>query len=434
MKIVDTGYFVGNGNDRIAFWSHQHFLDHNMLTVRLSGLLRDLENVVGFRRGERISQSQVSTMNAWIKKKKSELSQFYALGGDVVIIADTVPLIAYAIDYPSDKFYTLDLLFVLSAEAITFQYSRCEGSTLTADPSIRELLSKAASSYHFTFEASVEIKVLATTVKTHKTLAFLTKITTGRMLMFHEVYFDTPEIPDFDEWFFGQIRRILFQLNNDLAEIAGSAPEWVNDIKMEKQELINNEISWLSEEKKKIEAQIAQQEELHLNYSILKSILFTSGKFLEKGIATLMTHLGIQHLIPPGSETDLIINEDDQYIAVEIKGVTGSASLKNSRQLEDWVNKTADQYDQEEVKGLLLINCYHTLPLDKRVDIIFPPNVVEFSNKRGHCLMTTTSLFQMVQDFDKGKLDKNQVLKLIRITNGVLHYPQETTIPTTKRS
>jgi hypothetical protein len=434
MKIIDAGYFIGNGNERIAFWSHQHFLDHSMLTVRLSVLLRDLENTVGFTRGERISQSQVNNMNSWIRKKKSELSQFYSLGGDVVIIADTVPLAAYEIAYPSDKFYTVDLLYVLSADAITFQYSRCEGTTLTADPSVRELLSKAASSYHFTLDASVDITVLVTTVKTHKTLSFLTKISNGRMLMLHEAYFDTPEIPDFDKWFYGQIRQILSHFNEDLSEIAGSAPDWVNNIKLEKQELVGNEIARLSEQKKNIEGQIARQEELHVNYSILKSILFTSGELLEKGIATVMTHLGIKYLVPPGSETDLIINENDQYIAVEIKGVTGSASLKNSRQLEDWVNKTADQYHQEEVKGLLLINCYHTLPLDQRVHVIFPPNVIDFSKNRGHCLMTTASLFHMIQDFDAGNLDKNQILELMMTTNGVLDYPQEKTLPKTKRS
>ncbi|RYF97096.1 MAG: hypothetical protein EOO02_21215 [Chitinophagaceae bacterium] len=373
-------------------------------------------------------------MNAWIKKKKAELSQFYNLGGEVVIIADTIPLIAYEITFPSSRFYTIDLLWVLSAEAITFEYSRCEGTTLTADPSIRGLLSKADSNYHFTLNTTSEIKVLATTVKTCKAIAFLGKITKGRVLMLHQVYFDTKEIPDFDKWFYGQIRQIFSHLNDDLSEIVGSAPDWVNDIKLENQELMSNEIARLSEEKKNIEARIERQEALHLNYSILKSILFTSGKFLEKGIATVMTHLGIQHLVPPGSETDLIISEEDEYIAVEIKGVTGSASLKNSRQLEDWVNKTADQYDQEEVKGLLLLNCYHTLPLDQRVEIIFPPNVVDFSKKRGHCLMTTTSLFHMVKEFDSGKLDKKQILALIRTTEGVLDYPQKTALPKTKRS
>jgi hypothetical protein len=252
--------------------------------------------------------------------------------------------------------------------------------------------------------------------------------------MLHEAYFDTAEIPKFDKWFYEEIRQIFSQLNDDLTEIAGSTPDWVNEFKLDKQELIRNEISRLLEEKNSIETQIAKQEELQLHYSILKSTLFTSGKFLEKGITTMMIHLGIQHLIPAGSETDLIINEDDRYIAVEIKGVSGSASLKNSRQLEDWVNKTADQYDQEEVKGLLLINCYHTLPLDKRVDVIFPPNVIEFSQNRGHCLMTTTSLYHMVEDFDKGTLDKGQILELIRTTAGVLDYPKNISILKTKRS
>jgi hypothetical protein len=163
MKIIDAGYFIGDVNERIAFWSHQHFLDHNMLCVRLSTLIRELEDVVGYRRGEKISQFQINSMIEWIKKKKSEISEFYALGGVVLIIVDTVPLTAYKKNiHPPGQLYYLDLLQIFSDETITFQYTRCEGSTLTSDPSIRELLSKGGSRYHFTLEASVEIKVLAT--------------------------------------------------------------------------------------------------------------------------------------------------------------------------------------------------------------------------------------------------------------------------------
>lgn len=161
-----------------------------------------------------------------------------------------------------------------------------------------------------------------------------------------------------------------------------------------------------------------------MKYEILKSILFTSGKFLETGISIAFEHLGINFLVPEGSLTDLIIREQEKYIAIEVKGVTGSASLKNSRQLEDWVNRTADQYDlDEEVKGLLIINAYNHLPVAERTGITFPPNVIEFSKKRNHCLMTTISLFNMIRDFDAKLLTKDKIIKLLINTDGVLNYP-----------
>jgi len=422
MKIADAGYFIGNGNDRIKFWSNDYFLDHGMLRIRLSVLKRELEEAANFDPRLQIDTRQIAIMKYWLDRKKNELREFYCLKGDIVIIADIRPMLIYRTDKSYEDYHKIDLLQLFTLGEFGFNYQPSEGVTFTPDSSIRELTSKAQSKYYFTIETDGNIKVLATTVKTLRPISFLSKIEKGRLLMLHHVSYDIHDIHDFDRWLFSEIVQIFSLANENLEEIALSSPDWIKDIKLEGQQRIAKELSVLREQKKQLEIQIETQDKFALNYEILKSILFTSGKFLEKGIDITLQHLDIHHIIPPGSETDLIIHENDQYIAVEIKGVTGSASLKNSRQLEDWVNKTALQYDVEEVKGLLLINCYHHLPLVERTGILFPPNVIEFSKARRHCLLTTRGLLNMVRDFDAGKLSKAQILDLILETAGVLNY------------
>lgn len=422
MKIADAGYFIGNSHDEIDFFSNDYFLDHHLLRVKLSSLKYALEELVSIRSDEHISSRQIQLMDHWIDRKTNEVREFYRLKGDIIIIADISPEHYYAMGEYSDNYHKVDLLKIFITPEFYPTYYPHTGTTFTTSSTIDELVSKSQGKYHFTIETDVVIKPLASTIKTSNTIAFVTKIDNGRLLMLNDLEFDNVNTRNFEQWFLKQTQQILGLLNEDLEEIAHSAPDWINEIELEEQGKISTVLEKLVEARNKIDEQIVCQHELALKYDILKSILFTTGEFLEKGIAIAMEHLGITHIIPDNSETDLIIIEGGRYIAVEIKGVTGTASLKNSRQVEDWVNKTANQYDQEEVKGLLLINCYCHLPLKERTGILFPPNVVDFSKKRGHCLLTTISLLNMIRDFDKCVIDKEEILELINRADGVLDY------------
>lgn len=160
-------------------------------------------------------------------------------------------------------------------------------------------------------------------------------------------------------------------------------------------------------------------------YSFLKSIIYTKGADLEIGVSKCLNHLGIRFTNPEGSNTDLIIEENENYFAIEIKGGVGSATKQHVRQLEEWVNSTASIHQVDEVKGVLIINTFHNIPIKDRNPINFPPNVIEFSEPRKHCLITTITLLNIINDFDNKVIDKQNILTLIKSTSGVLKYTKK---------
>lgn len=421
MSIGDVGYFPGNAERCIEFWSNDNFSDFNVLRLTISSIKEELNDIFTYKQGAPFSDNVASELTNLVKKKRIEIDEFYKLKGDVVIMLDSWPIIQYRNKYGDTV--KVDLLNIFLGD-MPISYVEKVGSTISPSPPFQNLISRARAKYYYTLKTNQNVKVLATTVKTREILSLVTRMDNGRLLLLNDLLFNGSSYDGFNEWLADEIRRLFSLLNENLAEIAEFAPDWMKDVEMESQGIVKQELDDLNVQKIAIENEIAIREQTVLKYEILKSILFTTGKPLESGICYVLDHLCIKYIVPQGSQTDLIIHEKERYIAIEIKGVSGSASLRNTRQLEDWVNRTADTYDQDDVKGLLIINAFNHLPIPERVDVVFPPNVIEFSRKRGHCLLTTVSLFNMIADFDRGALSKDRILELILMAEGVLDYHQ----------
>ena len=87
---------------------------------------------------------------------------------------------------------------------------------------------------------------------------------------------------------------------------------------------------------------------------------------------------------------DLLVSHGDLTAVVETKGVKKSASGAHARQLENWVSD--HPVDQGEAKGILLINTYRETPIQERTEPRVPQDVLDYSQPRGHCLLSGLQL------------------------------------------
>lgn len=256
MSVVDAGYFLGNTYSRIKFWSNDYFLDHQILRVTISSLQNELENTLRINPSNLITFSQDRAIEQWMEKKRAEVDEFYRLKGDIVIIMNQWPIVRYRNDRSNET--TIDFLEIFCGSELEIECFPNVGSTLIAKPTFQALLAKSQAKYHHTLKTNVNVLALATTVKTTNLISFVTKIGNGRLLLLNDLDFNINGIPNFDEWFMSEIGQIFGLLNEDLEEIAQSAPEWVRSVELEAHKKIETKLELLTNKKLEIESEIEE--------------------------------------------------------------------------------------------------------------------------------------------------------------------------------
>ena len=122
--------------------------------------------------------------------------------------------------------------------------------------------------------------------------------------------------------------------------------------------------------------------------------------------------------VTPG-EADHRRTFNDLRIVAETKGRETGIKKSDARQLEDWVSSEHFGDDDEaEAKGILVGNAWRlTAPEDR--EAAFSPNVVDYSTPRGHCLITTVQLLDIVEDVLEDESRAEAHVKNIMKTSGV---------------
>ena len=90
--------------------------------------------------------------------------------------------------------------------------------------------------------------------------------------------------------------------------------------------------------------------------------------------------------------------------------MTKSAAEKHAAQLEKWV---AQYIEENEVspKGMLIVNGFCDMPLNERLEDVFPQQMLKYCVSRGHVLLTSTQLLCLYIE-----VCKNPICKEERIT------------------
>lgn len=94
---------------------------------------------------------------------------------------------------------------------------------------------------------------------------------------------------------------------------------------------------------------------------------------------------------------------------------------KNAAQLEKWVSMHLDKFDKTP-KGILIINAFKEIPVSERKDPAFPDQMLRYSNKREHCLITGEVLLRMYLAFKNKRLSIEKLTDMLFETVGPLKY------------
>jgi len=150
-----------------------------------------------------------------------------------------------------------------------------------------------------------------------------------------------------------------------------------------------------------------------------KKIMFTgTGKELEGSIETICRELGLEILEVQENRDDLIVKFNDRIAVMEIKGVSGTAAEKHASQLEKWVSAYHEEYGIFP-KGVLVVNGYKDTQLSDRTAEIFPNQMLPYSQRREHCLITSTQLLGLYFEAVKHPEKKNELVESLFNTIGV---------------
>jgi len=219
--------------------------------------------------------------------------------------------------------------------------------------------------------------------------------------------------------FLESLLDLVKQLQRELGDF--SLPSWSDQYQLPEEQ---DQIDALSEKERKLKEltnEISKEKERLNRLKEYKLLFSGTGRSLELVVKRVFEEIGFTVKEGKIGRDDLIITYNDKVAVVEIKGLTKSAQEKNAAQLEKWV---AEYYTENSnyPKGFLIINSFINLPLKDRHEKNFPPQLVTYSEHRGHCLFTSIQLLGL---FLKVKEDPDQRDALIdELFNGVGIYPR----------
>ena len=154
-------------------------------------------------------------------------------------------------------------------------------------------------------------------------------------------------------------------------------------------------------------------------------ILHESGTPLETLVHDVLSELGAtgQNHEDVGTHDGEFLTPNGTKIVIEVKGVRGALKLEHSRQLTDWVSRSAfvsEDAEPEQLKGLLIGNAFNATPLDERVDDAFTVACVLHARREGHCLITTTQLLDALRELQGGTFDSARWWGAVENASGLL--------------
>lgn len=200
--------------------------------------------------------------------------------------------------------------------------------------------------------------------------------------------------------------------------IEAELPTWANAYFLpEEQQIV--------QKKKELEAQIialqneVQQKQVAIREKEKYKTLFTeTGKPLEQAVLKLFQDLVLDVQEGRDKLEDGVLRFAGQTAVWEVKGLTGSASLKDSRQLVSWAQDYAGD-EEKDTKGIMIVNGYRLEELQGRNQAVFPANVVDHSTRNGNCLITTTQLLGLYFECQAHPERKEEMIQSLFDTVGV---------------
>jgi hypothetical protein len=221
-----------------------------------------------------------------------------------------------------------------------------------------------------------------------------------------------------EDEFITSLIDLIEELNKDPGDF--ELPAWSKEYILpgETEERIH--LISLEKDLEDILTQISRQKYAIAEQEKYKLLLSGSGRALEIQVKKVFEELGFTVIEGLPGRDDLILKYGQEIAVVEIKGISKSAAEKHAAQLEKW---TSEYYIAKNVKpkGILLVNAYKNIPLRERKDAAFPNQMLAYSKKRDHCLITSQQLLSLYLDCKNNDKKKNSMIELMFNTKGTFN-------------
>ena len=196
-------------------------------------------------------------------------------------------------------------------------------------------------------------------------------------------------------------------------------PDWATKFQPGREQIATRSITDLEQRRDQIVEQLAIEKAGLADLEQYKMLFTGTGKPLELVVRRALERLGFA--VQEGAEgRDVLIAEyGDRVAVVEVKGTTKSASEAHAAQLEKWVSEYYSTHGRQP-KGILVVNAYRDLELPRRTEAAFPSQMLGYSTRREHCLMTGLQLLGMMVEVENHPERRDDLIDLLFRTNGVL--------------
>jgi len=220
----------------------------------------------------------------------------------------------------------------------------------------------------------------------------------------------------------GLLWENIVQLAKDSRIQGEKIEEWVNDYSFPELSNIKLEIEKLDKKIVELDIEKTLKENDKVNLERIKNtLLYRDGRILEEVVKEVLKSLGIIVNSNSGNADLSFLFAKNHYVS-EIKGCEGSCLKKFVGQLKNHISEY-ETANEVNVKGILIINAWRKLPLEKRDKEdtkIFPIESVNVARISNIVLITTQQLFVAYCDKLKGEFDLKEFIKKIDDTKGIL--------------
>lgn len=437
MRIISVGQYIDHKNvTNEPFRSPISFIDFDMLIWNPSHLFNEYETNYRspkYQGYSNISDDDSSKLTDDILRRKSEIEEMINLGRIVVVILP-----------PPDKCYYATGREEFSGTGknrVTQRYVD-ELNLLNSIP-IKELSTVIAEGENIEFKGSGPFKIYWSKMKNyHYYIAYASK-NIGKPFLFIKgtqkligawvptqrgVFLFIP--PIYSQEYFKTKKdyqtvcnifvKSIIDLSKELQKETGDfiLPEWSKRFFFPGED---KQRTFLFQEEAKLQkliTHISSLKEKLANAERYKLLLSGSGRALEVQVETVLKELEFASSKVEAGRDDLIITYADKVAVVEIKGITKSAAEKHAAQLEKWVSEYLTDKGIKP-KGLLIVNAYCDIPLDKRSEPSFPSQMISYSVNREHCLLTTIQLLGLYFHVKSHPEERDQIISELFETKGI---------------
>jgi len=232
---------------------------------------------------------------------------------------------------------------------------------------------------------------------TTKVIGTYLKIKNGYLIYLPTVQ-DEKNYPSQAEWleaqevFIDSLIKLVEELRKGSADV--ELPSWTESYLLPGELEQRTNLSNLQGVLDHVYREIAQQKE-HLDHlSKYKLLIAGTGKAFDSQVRKVFEELGFTIKDGLLGREDIFLNYGDKFAVVHARSMTRTATITQAAQLEKCVSEYFTPYDVE-VKGILVVNAYKDQPFQDRAESVFPNAMVNYSEKRNHCLMTGVQLLNL---------------------------------------